>query len=159
MSTKHTRQLLVKTKTTLRFGVVQKHTLSKFLTLIVADFHGFRKLFDQVKNNVRKIDRNSVGNWWATGCLLSKNPVGNWILTGFPLSKNLSGPRLLTGCLLSKDPSGRRLPTESGRMTFLQNYQTKWEEKSLFPTENLNNYSTNQEGKCHEFQHPGFIIK
>ena len=38
-------QVLVKTKATLRFGG-QKHTLSKLLTLIVANFHDFRKLFD-----------------------------------------------------------------------------------------------------------------
>jgi hypothetical protein len=49
-------------KTILRFGV-EKHTLSRFSTLIVADFHDFRKLFDQGKNNVRRIDRNPEGNW------------------------------------------------------------------------------------------------
>ena len=46
--------------------------------MIVADFHDFRKVFDQGKNNVRRIDRNLVGNLdaysvrlqWATGCLL-----------------------------------------------------------------------------------------
>ena len=60
-------------KTTSRFGV-EKHTLSKVFTSIVADFHDFRKLFDQGKNNVRRIDRK-------TGPLLSKDPVGNWMLT------------------------------------------------------------------------------
>ena len=74
----------------------------------------FRKLFDQGKNNVRRIDRKTgrllsedpVGNWMLTRCLPSKDPVGNWILT-------------------RKDPSGHRMPTLSGRLAFLQNYQTK----------------------------------
>ena len=49
--------------------------------MIVADFHDFRKVFDQGKNNVRRIDRNSVDNLdaysvrlkWATGCLRDAN--------------------------------------------------------------------------------------
>ena len=78
---------------------------------------------------MRRIDRNSEGNWWATGCLLSKNPVGNWMLTGCPPSKNLSGPRLLTGCLLSKNPSGHRLPTRVGVWHFCKIIKQNRKEK------------------------------
>ena len=57
---------------------MENHTLSKVFTSIVADFHDFRKLFDQDKNNVRRIYRKARR-------LLSKDPVGNWMLTGCPL--------------------------------------------------------------------------
>ena len=76
-----------------------KHSLSKVFASIVADFHDFRKLFDQGKNNGGRIHRKA-------GRLLSKDPVGNSMLT-------------------RKDSSGHRMPTLSGRLAFLQNYQTK----------------------------------
>ena len=79
---------LWKWKTILRFSV-EKNTLSKGFTLIVADFHDFWNLFDRKIGCL--LSENPVGNRMLTGCPLSKNPVGNWMLTGFPLSKNPVG--------------------------------------------------------------------
>ena len=86
-------------KTTFCFGV-EKHTLSKVFTSIVADFHDFRKLFDQGKNDVRSIDRK-------TGRLLSEDPVGNKMLTGCPL-------QWATGCLPVRIQVGIGCPLSVG---------------------------------------------
>ena len=77
--------------------------------MIVADFHDFRKVFDQGKNNVRRIDRK-------TGRLLSKDPVGNWMLT----RKNPSGHRMLTGCPLQwASGNSANLSNKIGRKSLL----------------------------------------